>query len=131
MQYIGNTRIQALISYTVAGDDRLGRQGIEAFNDSRVAEGLTTSRYPSSLVQMIPTFSLMWVGMGHDFWMYRGDAEFVRGQVPGTRTALDWFLERQRADGLLGKIPWWQFVDWGADFEGGVPRQEPEGGSAG
>ena len=130
LQYIGDTRIQALISYTVSGDDRLGRQAIEAFNDSRVPDGLTQSRYPSSLVQMIPTFSLMWVGMVHDFWMYRGDAEFVRGQVPGTRTALDWFLRRQRADGLLGKISWWPFVDWGADFKDGVPPQDADGGSA-
>jgi alpha-L-rhamnosidase len=130
LQYIGDTRIQALISYTVAGDDRLVRQAIEAFNDSRVPDGLTQSRYPSSLVQMIPTFSLMWVGMVHDFWMYRGDAEFVRGQVPGTRTALDWFLRGQRADGLLGRISWWPFVDWGADFEDGVPPQDENGGSA-
>jgi len=130
LQYIGDTRIQALISYTVAGDDRLGRQAIEAFNDSRVTEGLTTSRYPSSLTQMIPTFSLMWVGMVHDFWMYRGDAVFVRSQVAGTRTSLDWFLQRQRADGLLGKISWWPFVDWGADFVDGVPPQEEDGGSA-
>lgn len=130
LQYIGDTRIQALISYTVGGDDRLGRQAIEAFNDSRVPDGLTQSRYPSSLAQMIPTFSLMWVGMVHDFWMYRGDAEFVRGQVPGTRTALDWFLGRQRTDGLLGKITWWPFVDWGADFRDGVPPQGEDGGSA-
>ncbi len=130
LQYIGDTRIQALISYTVAGDDRLGRQAIEAFNDSRTTDGLTQSRYPSSLRQMIPTFSLLWVGMVHDFWMYRGDAEFVRGQVAGTRTALDWFLQRQRADGMLGKIPWWPFVDWGADFVDGVPPQEEDGGSA-
>lgn len=130
LQYIGDTRIQALISYTVSGDDRLARQAIEAFNDSRVPDGLTQSRYPSSLVQMIPTFSLMWVGMVHDFWMYRGDAEFVRGQVPGTRTALDWFLRRQRADGLLGRISWWPFVDWGADFRDGVPPQGEDGGSA-
>src|SRR5258707_15894478 len=72
----------------------------------------------------------MWVGMVHDFWMYRGDADFVRGQVAGTRTALDWFLRRQRADGLLGKISWWPFVDWGADFVDGVPPQEEDGGSA-
>jgi alpha-L-rhamnosidase len=130
LQYIGDTRIQALISYTVAGDDRLARQAIAAFNDSRVPDGLTQSRYPSSLVQMIPTFSLMWAGMVHDFWMYRGDAEFVRGQVPGTRTALDWFLRRQRADGLLGRISWWPFVDWGADFKDGVPTQDEDGGSA-
>jgi alpha-L-rhamnosidase len=130
LQYIGDTRIQALISYTVAGDDRLARQAIEAFNDSRVPDGLTQSRYPSSLVQMIPTFSLMWVGMVHDFWMYRADAQFVRSQVSGTRTALDWFSRRQRADGLLGKISWWPFVDWGVDFKDGVPPQDADGGSA-
>jgi alpha-L-rhamnosidase len=130
LQYIGDTRIQALISYSVAGDDRLARQAIEAFNASRIPDGLTQSRYPSSLVQMIPTFSLLWVGMVHDFWMYRGDAEFVREQIPGTRTVLDWFLRRQRADGLLGKIPWWPFVDWGEDFKGGVPPQDEAGGSA-
>jgi hypothetical protein len=130
LQYIGDTRIQALISYTVGGDDRLARQAIEAFNDSRIPDGLTQSRYPSSLLQMIPTFSLMWVGMVHDFWMYRGDAAFVRGQIPGTRTVLDWFLRRQRADGLQGRIPWWPFVDWGADFKDGVPPQDEGGGSA-
>ena len=130
LQYIGDARIQALISYTVAGDDRLARQAIEAFDASRVPDGLTQSRYPSSLVQMIPTFSLMWVGMVHDFWMYRGDADFVRGQVPGTRTALEWFLRQQRADGLLGKISWWPFVDWGADFKDGMPPQDRDGGSA-
>jgi len=130
MQYIGDTRIQALISYTVAGDDRLARQAIQAFNDSRVPDGLTRSRYPSSVTQMIPTFSLLWIGMLHDFWMYRGDDEFVKTQIPGTRTVLDWFLDRQRPDGLVGNISWWPFVDWGKDFAFGMPPQDVDGGSS-
>ncbi|HVO57901.1 MAG TPA: family 78 glycoside hydrolase catalytic domain [Dongiaceae bacterium] len=130
LQYIGDTRIQALISYSVSGDDRLARQAIDAFNHSRVPEGITQSRYPSSLVQMIPSFSLLWVGMVHDFWMYRGDEKFVREQLPGTRTVLNWFVRRQRPDGLLGRIPWWPFLDWGQDFSGGVPPQDADGGSA-
>jgi len=130
MQYIGDTRIQALISYVVAGDDRLARQAIDAFNASRVPDGLTRSRYPSSVTQMIPTFSLLWIGMLHDFWMYRGDDEFVRAQIPGTRTVMDWFLDKQRPDGLLGEIPWWPFVDWGKDFAFGMPPQDVDGGSS-
>jgi alpha-L-rhamnosidase len=130
LQYIGDTRIQALISYVVAGDDRLARQAIVAFNHSRVPNGLTQSRYPSSLVQMIPTFSLLWIGMVHDFSLYRGDTEFVRRNLPGTRTVLDWYLQRQRSDGLLGRIPWWPFVDWGKDFDFGEPPQQADGGSA-
>lgn len=130
MQYIGDTRIQALISYTVAGDDRLARQAIQAFNDSRIPDGITRSRYPSSVVQIIPTFSLLWVGMVHDFWFYRGDTDFVRAQLAGTRTVLDWFITKQRKDGLLGQLPWWPFVDWGKDFGFGVPPQDADGGSS-
>ncbi len=149
LQYVGDTRIEANISYAVAGDDRLARQAIDAINNSRIPDGLTQSRYPSSLVQMIPTFSLMWVGMVHDFWMYRGDAglkasaaakkdeknpesgeEFVKKQLPGVRAVMSWYLARQQADGLLGKIPWWPFVDWGKDFEDGVPPQEADGESS-
>jgi len=130
LQYVGDTRIQALISYVVAGDDRLARQAIEAFNNSRVPDGLTQSRYPSSLVQMIPTFSLLWIGMVHDFWLYRGDSELIRSQLPGVRTVLDWYLHRQRADGLLSRLPWWPFVDWGKDFVSGMPPQDEDGGSS-
>lgn len=130
MQYIGDTRIQALISYVVAGDDRLARQAIQAFNDSRIPDGITRSRYPSSVTQIIPTFSLLWIGMVHDFWMYRGDGDFVKAQLPGTRTVLDWFLSKQRSDGLIGKLPWWPFVDWGKDFSFGVPPQDADGGSS-
>ncbi len=113
LQYVGDTRIQALISYAVAGDDRLGRQAIAAFDESRTPDGITLSRYPSSLVQTIPTFSLLWVGMVHDYWLYRPDSDgFVGSMVPGTRTVLDWFGRHEQPDGLLGKLPWWSFIDW-------------------
>jgi alpha-L-rhamnosidase len=130
LQYVGDTRIQALISYVMSGDDRLARQAIDTIDNSRIVDGITTSRYPSQLPQIIPTFSLMWVGMVRDFSMYRDDDAFVSSHLPGTRTVLDWFTARQRADGLIGKLPWWPFVDWTADFREGVPPDGREGGSA-
>ena len=51
LQYIGDTRIQALISYAVADDDRLAVQALQAFDASRIPDGITRSRYPSSLPQ--------------------------------------------------------------------------------
>lgn len=112
LQYIGDTRIQALISYAVTGDDRLAHQAIEAFNNSRIPEGITRSRYPSSLPQNIPTFSLLYIGMLHDWWMYRPDPAPVRDALEGTRGILDWYAKYQRPDGLLEKTPWWSFIDW-------------------
>jgi alpha-L-rhamnosidase len=112
LQYVGDTRIQALISYSVAGDDRLGRQALDAFNYSRIPEGITRSRYPSSLPQNIPTFSLLWIGMLHDWWMYRPDPTPIRDALEGTRSVLNWFQGQEAPDGLLHEMPWWSFIDW-------------------
>ena len=112
LQYIGDTRIQALISYAVAGDDRLAKQALSAFDNSRMPNGLTQSRYPTSQPQIIPTFSLLWIGMLHDYWMYRPDPAPVKDHLPGTRTVLQWFSQYEQPDGLLRKLPWWSFVDW-------------------
>jgi hypothetical protein len=112
LQYVGDTRIQALISYAVTGDDRLAKQAIRNFDDSRIPEGLTQSRYPTSQPQIIPTFSLLWIGMLHDYWLYRPDASTVKAALPGTRTVLTWFSQYEQPDGLLRKLPWWSFIDW-------------------
>jgi len=130
LQYVGDTRIQALISYVVSGDDRLARQAIEAFERSRRSDGLTSSRYPAREPQYIPPFSLLWVGMVHDYWWYRDDPAFVREQLDGTRTVLGWFLERMHPSGLVGHLPWWNFLDWAPQFEAGVPPLTEEGQSA-
>ena len=82
------------------------------------------------MTQIIPTFSLLWIGMVHDFWRYRGDGAFVKAQIPGTRTVLDWFLNRQRKDGLMGHLEWWPFLDWGKDFAFGMPPEDADGGSS-
>jgi hypothetical protein len=112
LQYIGDTRIQALISYAVTGDDRLARQAISAFANSRIPEGLTQSRYPSSVEQIIPPFSLYWIGMLDDLYWYRSDSEIIRANLQGTRDVLAWFFDYLQPDGLLREPPYWNFVDW-------------------
>lgn len=119
LQYVGDTRIQSLISYTNAGDQRLARQAIEAFHASLVPEGITQSRYPSRHLQIIQNFSLLWIGMVHDFWFYRNDPEFVREQLSGVRSVLSYFRARRSVDGLPAHKDWWPFVDWATGFPGG------------
>jgi alpha-L-rhamnosidase len=129
LQYVGDTRIEALISYVDSGDSRLARQAITSIDDSRVPNGLTQSRYPSSLPQFIPTFSLLWVDMLHDYWMYVDDPALVRETLPHTRGVIDWYTARLRPDGLMGKVDWWEFGDWTSGYKDGVPPQDANGGS--
>jgi alpha-L-rhamnosidase len=129
LQYVGDTRIQALISYVVSGDPRLARQAIMNIDDSRTPEGLTQSRYPSGLPQFIPPFSLLWINMLHDYWMYIDDLPLVKKTLPHTRTVIDWYAAQLRSDGILGQVKWWEFADWTASYRYGVPPQEADGGS--
>ena len=127
LQYVGDTRIDALLSYVLSGDDRLARQAIDQFDRSRSPEGLTQSRYPTREPQYIPPYALFFVDMVHDFWMYRGDRSFVAARLPGTRAVLEWFLARQRGDGLLGHLPYWVHGDTGTALDDAI--QDRDGGS--
>jgi alpha-L-rhamnosidase len=138
LQYVGDTRIQALISLYVSGDDRLMREALELFNNSRFSEGLTMSRYPTSTAQVIPPYSLFWIDMVHDYWMHRDDPEFVGNFLDGIETVLGFFIKRiDERSGLLGKIEYWNFVDWTDEWRnnpekgmGGVPKGGFDGQSA-
>ena len=132
LQYIGDTRIQALVSLYVGGDDRLVRNAIALFDDSRIPDGLTQSRYPTMLPQIIPPFSLFWIGMMHDVYSWGGDAAFARKYLSGARGVLEWFEARLGPSGLLGPLEWWNFADWveGHGFSSGVPPTDDGGHSA-
>ena len=124
LQYIGDTRVQALISYSVAGDDRLANQAMAAFDASRIPEGPTRSRYPSTLPQTIPTFSLLYIGMLHDYWMYRPDPAPVRDKIEGTRGVLSWFAKYEQPDGLLREAAVVEFCRLGFDGRNSDLRRE-------
>ncbi|HWR53341.1 MAG TPA: family 78 glycoside hydrolase catalytic domain [Bryobacteraceae bacterium] len=130
LQYAGDTRIQALVSLYTTGDGRLVRNAIEQLDSSRTPEGATYSRAPSRLQQYIPPFSLWWIGMVHDYWMYQQDPNFVKEMLPGVRSVLAFFAARQNQDGSLGKMPWWNFVDWAKEWRNGVPPVDADGASA-
>jgi hypothetical protein len=130
LQYVGDTRIESLISLYTSGDGRLMKNAIELISESRTPDGLTQSRYPSYLPQFIPPFSLIWVGMLHDLWWYRGEEEFLRAHLNGMRGVLSWFEQRLAPSGLLGRLEWWNFVDWVPAWGSGVPPQEADGQSA-
>jgi len=129
LQYIGDTRLQALLSLYMSGDDRLMRQALTHFDYSRIPEGITASRYPSDLGQYIPTFSLFWVAMVHDYWMHRDDRSYVRGFMPGVRGVLGWFEDRVDETGFVGPLPFWPFADWVDHWGGGMPPGAKDGHS--
>lgn len=132
LQYVGDTRIQALVSLYNSGDDRLMRNAIEQIAQSTLAEGITESRYPHNIHQEIPTFSLIWISMLHDYYMYRGDSSFIQDNLRISRQVLSYFQKFQQADGSLHHAPYWEFTDWAEapGWSSGVAPADSDGNSA-
>jgi alpha-L-rhamnosidase len=129
LQYIGDTRIQALISLYVSGDDRLMRNAIQQFDHSRAPEGITMSRYPSALAQYIPPYALFWIAMVHDYHMYREDDAFIKSNLAGVETVLTWFENKLDDNYILTDLQWWNYVDAVEGFSRGTPPGADEGHS--
>ena len=130
LQYLGDTRIQSLISLYVAGDDRLMRNALLTADRSRTAEGLTMGRGPTFVPQITPPFSLYWVDMVHDFYMHRDDEKFVKQFLPGIEAVLAWFERRMDDNEMLGPLDWFNFSDWTPGFLCGAPAGVDDGNSA-
>lgn len=130
LQYVGDTRIQALVSLYNSGDARLMKNAIAQIDDSRTAEGATMSRAPTRQQQYIPTFSLWWIGMVHDYWWYQDDDQFVREMLPGVRAVLSFYERYEKPTGSLKQMPWWNYVDWAWRQTTGVPPMANDGSSS-
>jgi hypothetical protein len=138
LQYVGDTRIQALISLYVSGDDRLMRKAINSLSWSRSSEGILRSRYPARYDQFIPPFSLYWINMVHDYWMHRTDDSFIRSHIATIKTIIDWYADKiDPSTGMLGAMPHWNFTDWPKEWPwdensplGGVPPGAISGSSS-
>lgn len=138
MQYVGDTRIQALISLYVDGDDRLMKKAITDYYHSIIPEGLTQSRYPTEPRQVIPTYSLFWISMISDYIWHRNDYAFAAQYLVNIQHVLQWFENRIDPEtGMLGGIEYWPFVDWTEEWPwdnekriGGVPPGGQEGQSS-
>ncbi|RPE77823.1 alpha-L-rhamnosidase-like protein [Frondihabitans sp. PhB161] len=134
LQYVMDTRSQALFSLHLSTDDRLIRRAIQDFAVSGDADGLTESRAPSVRPQYIPGFSLFWIFMVAEHLEYSGDRDFTRQFRDRMRSVLAFFDRSLADDGFIttppdspeaaGNAEMWNFVDWTAAWQSrrGVPQ---------
>lgn len=112
LQYLGDTRIQALITLYNSKDDRLVKNFLHLADISRSPDGITKSRYPTTIPQHIQPYALSYVYALHDYMMYGKDTGFVMDLLPGAEQIIHYFQRFQQADGRLKNLPGWNFSDW-------------------
>jgi hypothetical protein len=121
MQYTGDSRVHNLTLMTLTGDDRLTRNALIQFDQSRIPEGLTFACYPNPFYLIIPSYSLIWIDQVHDYMMWKDDREFIGSFEHGIRNVLGWYERKLQPNGLLGKIDWWGAMAWPRHYTNGEP----------
>ena len=130
LQYLGDTRIQALVTLYNSRDDRLVKNFLHLADISRNADGITKSRYPTTIPSYIQPYALSYIYALHDYMMYGGDTQFVMDLLPGAEQILHYFSRFQLSDGRLRNLPGWNFSDWVEDrpnWDNGAPQKGADG----
>ncbi len=127
LNYAGDTRVQAMISLFVSGDERLIKDAIRMFDWSRTPLGITQGRYPSRIPVMIPTYSLYLISMLHDLYLYREEDEFIKPYLSSVRGILEYYEAFLDEKDLLENLEWWQYTD--AAYARGIPPGTNDGNS--
>lgn len=104
------------------------RQAITNFASSVTPEGLTQSRFPSHVPQIIAGFSLYWILQVCDHHLFFGDTPYARSFLPRIDGVLDFFASHTDALGLVSGLPpdVWQYVDWVTTW--GATDEHPDKG---
>ncbi|MBK6976992.1 MAG: hypothetical protein IPH28_07600 [Cytophagaceae bacterium] len=77
MQYVGDTKIQALLWQAMTGDLYLTQNALLQFAHSIDNNGNILGCYPSRSTFIYPTYSLIWVEMLFDYLVQTNDQNFL------------------------------------------------------
>lgn len=112
MQFIMDTRLQALFTYSVSSDVRLVKKALKDFHYSMIPDGLIQGKYPSAFPQIISTFSLHFIYMVEEYYLHTKDiTELLRYRVD-VDSILSYYELHMGKEGLVEHLGYWQFVDW-------------------
>lgn len=112
MQFPMDTRLQILFNYVVSQDIDLVRKALQDYHYAMLPIGLIPGKYPSSYCQIISTFSLHYIFMLAEYYRQTGDKKLIREYRTDVDIILAYYERRIGEDGLLGRLGYWEFVDW-------------------
>lgn len=127
LMYLGDTRLEALVTAGLTHDSRLPEKAIRMFNISRRSDGLPQGRFPSDHFIILRLFSLYWTNMIYDYACWQNNLPLVRSWMPPLRNVLDVWWSFKDDNGSIRSPGSWNFVDW-TNAPGWVRHAPPGGG---
>lgn len=110
-QWLGDARVEALMSYYTFGGGSLVRRLLLQVARSMSADGKVHAFVPTRNPCYIPTWSLCYPLIAHEYHVHTGDIETLRQVYEPLERSVQHFDPWKR-DGLLQDLPDWIFIDW-------------------
>lgn len=121
-QYIMDGMLESLFAFRISDDFAIQKKFLVDTARCQTKEGLIPAKAPCTFDQIIPSFSLFWIMALREYLRYTGDAVFVRTMIGVADKALECFNSFIDERGLIGKNPYWNFVDWVPGWSYGAPK---------
>lgn len=121
-QYGMDSFLEMSFLLKMSNDPRLGKKLIESLASSQLDDGLLQANFPSTMFQVIPSFSLYWVMSIREYLRATGDTAFVRKMTGTIDKVLEGWNSYLTKDGLFGVTNYWHYTDWVPGWEIGVPN---------
>ena len=86
---------------------------LDAARDQRqdgAIPAVVASGYPED--EVIDSYIFSFVDAAHSYYLKTGDRDLVDTIYPNIVRAMMWFQAFRQKDGMLGQLPYWEFLDW-------------------
>lgn len=130
MMWAGDGLQNLLFNVVISRDSRLAAKWLRLLWASRLPSGLTCARYPARDNLLIAPYSLYWIQGLKEYAWWCDDPALVRELLPAAREVLMVFEGFMDSDGLIGRLPGWNFVDWVSGWDAGIPPGADSGASS-
>lgn len=113
-QWLGDGEVELRVDGVAHGNLDLARKflrdaALDEWRDGPIPMVSDTGEPPRVLID---DYVFSWVNALNEYYLETGDKDFVLSLYPYLVRAMTWFNQYQQPNGLLGKVPYWVFLDW-------------------
>ncbi len=116
--WVGDGRSEALICNAAYGEWALVDRCVRIVPQSLFRSPLPESQVPSAWQNILTAWSLLWIQMAHEYWLYTNDRDCLKEVYPGIAQTLDTCKKYCDNEYGLLSLHQWNMFDWaGTDTE--------------
>ncbi|MEI8247362.1 MAG: family 78 glycoside hydrolase catalytic domain [Lentisphaerota bacterium] len=99
--YLGDAYVTGLSHLYLTGKSEMLKKVLRDFAESAKYSPGLRAVWPGAFEQDIADYSLLWIPLLHEYYMWTGDADFIRELLPVTDGVMEYFRAYENSEGLL------------------------------